>query len=85
LSWKGSAAGVQGYLIERSTNGRTWAVVGRLYTITSGFADASVAPNKTYAYRVRTFNTWGSSVPSPVVRVVTPRAVVVPLVRKKVR
>jgi hypothetical protein len=85
LAWKGGAGGVQGYLVERSTNGRLWTAVGRLYGSGASFADYSVAPNKAYLYRVRSFNTRGSSSPSPFLRVVTPRAVVVPLVRPRKR
>jgi len=84
LAWTPSPAGAQGYTIERSTNGRNWVVVGRLTAGSTGFTDNSVAPSKTYVYRVRANNPWGFSKVSPVARVVTPRAPVQPL-RKKAR
>ena len=82
LAWTPSPAGAQGYTVERSTNGRKWVVVGRLSAGSTGFTDSSVAPGKTFFYRVRAYNAWGLSKVSPVTRVVTPR---VQLLRRKAR
>ena len=79
LAWTPSSSGAQGYIIERSTNGKNWVVVGRVAAGSSGFTDKSVAPGKTYVYRVRAYNPWGFSKVSPVARVATPRVAVQPL------
>jgi hypothetical protein len=84
LAWP-AGAGATGYVVERSMNGKIWTAVGRVYGGSSTFADTSVAPNKTYLYRVRSFNAWGTSAPSPLVRLATPRAAAVPLIRKRIK
>lgn len=83
LAWQPSTGTVQGYVIERSSNGKSWTAVARLYGTATAFTDTSVAPGKSYFYRVRSFNNWGSTSPSPVVRVMTPRAASVPFLRRK--
>jgi Fibronectin type III domain len=84
LTWTPGSSGAQGYTVERSTNGKNWTVVGRASASSLRFTDSSVAPGKTYVYRVRAYNSWGFSKPSPVTRLVTPRAAL-PALRKKLR
>jgi hypothetical protein len=76
LTWQPTSSNAQGYLIARSINGRTWITVGTLGAGSTGFTDTSVGPNKVYYYSVRAFNAWGASPSSQVVRVRTPKAVV---------
>jgi hypothetical protein len=85
LGWQPSPVNAQGYIIERSTNGRTWTAIGKVSAGSTSFADGSVAPLKTYFYRVRAFNPWGSSAASRVTRVTTPRAPSPKVIRKKAR
>jgi len=85
LAWNPSSSSAQGYTVERSTNGRTWVVVGRLSAGSTTFTDSSVAPGKTYVYHVRAYNAWGFSPASPLVRVATLRVPLVKALRKKVR
>jgi len=85
LGWQPSSANAQGYIIERSTNGRTWMAIGKVSAGSTAFADGSVAPVKTYFYRVRAFNAWGSSAASRVTRVTTPRIPPLQHIRKKAR
>ena len=43
LAWTPSSFGAQDYTVERSTNGKSWGVVGRVAAGSSGFTDGSVA------------------------------------------
>ena len=79
LTWTPSPSGAQGYLVERSTNGRSWKAVRRLSAGSTGFTDGSVSPGKTYVYRVRAYNALGLAKASPLARVATPaRCLAVP-------
>jgi hypothetical protein len=84
LTWQGGAPGVDGYIVERSTNGRTWTPIARIGGNVEGFTDTSVTPNRTYSYRVRAFNAWGASAASGVLRVTTPRATAAPMIRRRI-
>jgi hypothetical protein len=89
LSWKpgpgAAAAAAAGYVVERSSNGKTWTTVGRVASGTSRFVDTTVGPLKTYFYRVRATNLRGVSAPSRVVKLTTPRAPLAHPARKKAR
>jgi hypothetical protein len=86
LFWLPSGPGTQGYTVERSTNGRRWTAVGILSgSGSTSFADRSVGPGKTYLYRVRASSALGSSPPSLVKRVATPRAAPAARIRTRVR
>ena len=85
LSWDPGSPGAEGFLVERSANGKTWTVVGHAGAGPGGFADASVKPGKTYFYRVRAANPWGLSAASRVIRVATPRVPPPLAIRKKAR
>jgi hypothetical protein len=83
LGWQPSS-GAQGYQIERTSNGRTWTVVGRVNGDGScTFTDSSVGPLKTYAYRIRAFNAYGFGPVSRSTRVVTPRISAIRPLKKK--
>ncbi len=84
LGWTASTSPATYYQVERSLNGKKWAVVGQVAAPTTSFSDTSVAPNRTYFYRVRAVNPYGVSPADRSVRVTTPRQVVV-LMRRKVR
>jgi hypothetical protein len=83
LSWQPTSINTQDYMIARSTNGKKWVTVGAVGAGTNSFTDASVGANKLYYYSVRADNTWGVSPSSPVVRVRTPKVVVIRKVARK--
>ncbi|PWK13977.1 PBP1A family penicillin-binding protein [Tumebacillus permanentifrigoris] len=65
INW-GSASGAQSYVVERSTNGSTWAQVGSA-TDTS-YTDSTAEANQKYYYRVRSVSADGTtSTPSQTV------------------
>jgi large repetitive protein len=76
LSWRDNTFNEDGYLIERAT-GQNWVQVGTIgpgygpYTLS--FTDTTVQPNKSYNYRVRSFNVIGTSPYSTTVSVKTPK------------
>jgi hypothetical protein len=75
LIWQPSA-NAKGYLVQRSTNGKTWTAVGNFSGGAASFVDTSVGANRIYYYRVRA---WNSSTVSPfgaIFHVKTPKAVV---------
>ncbi|QEH37700.1 Fibronectin type III domain protein [Aquisphaera giovannonii] len=84
LTWTPSTSPVSGYQVERSTNGKRWTVVGQVSAPTTDFADATVAANRAYTYRIRAVNPYGLSPASRTLRVTTPRQVV-HLMRRKWR
>ena len=72
LSWTGSA-GVDGYKLERSTNGTDYAQVATTAAGTTSFNDsAGLTAGTTYSYRVRATSSRGDSAPSNVVTAATP-------------
>ncbi|MAT42221.1 MAG: hypothetical protein CL609_07765 [Anaerolineaceae bacterium] len=56
LSWSG-ASGAEGYKIERSENGSNWTQIDTTTSDLTTYADIGLAPNTTYWYRVRAYNT----------------------------
>ncbi|MDB5294023.1 MAG: repeat-containing protein, partial [Phycisphaerales bacterium] len=52
VTWADAADNETGYLVERSTDGVTFAAVGQTEANLSGFIDATAAEATTYAYRV---------------------------------
>lgn len=67
LSWTDNANNEQGFVIERSTNGGTWAAItGTLAANTVSYNDATISPNTTYSYRVQAVNGGGSAVSNEV-------------------
>ena len=60
LSWSGSI-GAEGYKIERSENGTSWAQIDTMTADQTTYADIGLAPNTTYWYHVRAYNADGNS------------------------
>jgi hypothetical protein len=61
LSWKDTAENETGSLVQRSTNGTNWTVIGTVAENANTFTDASVAMSDSYYYRVRGTNDVGVS------------------------
>ena len=59
LSWTPGGASHEGFLIERSTDGVTFILVGA--TAESSYTVESLAPGTTYTFRVRAYNVTGKS------------------------
>ncbi|MEM1945784.1 MAG: fibronectin type III domain-containing protein [Candidatus Caldarchaeum sp.] len=55
LSWRDNSVGEDGFVIERSEDGKVFSAIGRTAPNAISFADASVEREKTYLYRVRAF------------------------------
>ena len=53
-----------GYVVERSTNGVTYAEIGRVARGTLAYKDANLPIHRTYYYRARAFNAAGPGTPS---------------------
>ncbi len=74
LAWQDNSTNETGFIIERSSNGgKSWSQVGQIGTDITTFTDTSVSARKTYLYRVRAFNSGGTSAASNVIKVATPR------------
>jgi hypothetical protein len=61
VNWSAASTNQSGFLIERSTNGGAWTVVGAVAANVSFFDDMRAARGKTYAYRVAAYNAVGVS------------------------
>lgn len=61
LTWVDNASDEQGFWIERSTAGGAYTRIATAGPDTRSYVDATVKPNKTYAYRVAAFNAAGAS------------------------
>jgi subtilase family serine protease len=61
VTWSAGSTGQSGFLIERSTNGGAWTVVGAVAANVSFFDDMRAASGNTYAYRVAAYNGVGAS------------------------
>ncbi len=74
LAWTSANGIVQGYRLERSLDGTTFAVLTTMPANVIAFSDTTVSPNTTYWYRVFAFNAAGDSPASNVVSVTTTAA-----------
>ncbi len=74
LGWTDNATNESGYTVERSVDGLTFQEVASLGGDATSFPDVSVLPATSYAYRVRAFNSAGTSAYSATVSVTTPDA-----------
>jgi hypothetical protein len=70
LSWQDNAANESGYKIERSTDGKTFYVVGGGGTNTTFYRDTNLTAGRRYYYRVFALNAAGKSAYSNVVSAV---------------
>lgn len=53
VTWTGSGDPMLGYLVERSLDNHTWAIVGFTAAATTTYEDAKLNPNTAYSYRVK--------------------------------
>jgi hypothetical protein len=60
LVWKDDFRNERGYIIERS-DGREFAEIARVDADTCSFSDTRLSPSTTYTYRVRAYNSLGTS------------------------
>lgn len=71
LTWTDQSGTEDGFRIERSTDGVSYATVGTVAAGVTFFEDALLEGSKGYSYRVFAFNLGGDSAPSNVVKVTT--------------
>jgi hypothetical protein len=72
LAWRSNSTNLSGFLIQRSTDGKTWTLIGRVGAGITTYSDTKVLAGKTYFYRVFAYNRLGESPASNVARVITP-------------
>jgi len=73
LAWTDNASNEQGFRIQRSLNGTSWAEIGTAGPNVVAYSDSGLSANTTYYYRVLAYNAVGDSPYSNVVRRKTPR------------
>jgi hypothetical protein len=75
LRWQDNAGNEDGFRIERCAGAgcTAFAQVGVAARDATSFVDGGLTRNRTYTYRVRAFNAAGSSAPSNIATVTTPR------------
>jgi len=61
LTWRDNANNEQGFVIERSMNGRTWTKIATTTANVRTYIDNGLTRNTTYWYRVQAFNQVGAS------------------------
>lgn len=71
LTWTDNANNESGTQVERSTDGATFTLIASPGTNTTSYFDTGLSANNTYYYRVRAFNTAGSSAYSNITQVTT--------------
>jgi len=74
LTWNDNAADENGYVIQRSVNGGSYADRASLPANTTQYTDAGLSGDTAYSYRVRAYNSAGSSGYSNAASVRTPSA-----------
>ena len=75
LSWYDNSNNEDGFTIERSTDNNTFTEVIKTYANVTSFRDNFLLENKTYYFRVKAFNPFGSSTYSPLAIITTPTIV----------
>ncbi|MHA3770035.1 Ig-like domain-containing protein [Verrucomicrobiota bacterium sgz303538] len=73
LTWSDNSNNETGFYIERSTDGVKFSQIASVGANIRSYANTGVGPNKNYYYRVRAFNSAGTSPYSNVANVTTPR------------
>ncbi|MEN3047367.1 MAG: fibronectin type III domain-containing protein [Candidatus Caldarchaeales archaeon] len=63
LAWQDNSANEEGFIVERSEDGRTFSAIGRTGQNAASYTDGTVRGERTYYYRVRAFR--GNSVSRP--------------------
>ena len=61
LSWTDNSSNEDGFEIERGIDGGTWAQIATVGPDVTNYDDSGLAENTTYSYRVRAYNTNGTS------------------------
>jgi aqualysin 1 len=61
LVWAHSLVDADGFRIERRENGGAWTILGSVAGSSASYSDRTVSTGGTYTYRVRAFNSAGSS------------------------
>src|SRR5205823_514516 len=61
LAWRDNSSNEDGFVIERSTNGSTFTVINVTAPKVTTYSAAGLQPNTRYYFRVRAFNSIGSS------------------------
>jgi len=61
LTWADNSGNEDGFAIERSTDGTSFAQVSTVGANTTGFSDSKLSASTTYYYRARAFNSAGNS------------------------
>jgi len=64
LAWANDSDNVQGYKVERSTDGATFTQIAALSSYTASYQATGLSPLTTYTFRVRASNAAGDSAPS---------------------
>jgi hypothetical protein len=75
VRWNNNASNDSGFIIERSTNGVTWTMVGAVGANVTFFDDTSASHSSSYLYRVAAYNGYGDSAFSAATASVKPAAV----------
>jgi alpha-tubulin suppressor-like RCC1 family protein len=73
LTWADRSSNEQGFRIERKIGSAAWVEIAQVGANTTSFASTGLMPNTTYRYRVRAFNTGGTSAYATSTAVKTPR------------
>jgi hypothetical protein len=73
LTWTDLSSNEDGFIIERTSAGSSWAEIARVGSNLTAYADVGLQPNTTYTYRVSAFNAGGSSAPSVSASAQTPQ------------
>lgn len=61
LTWAHAEGDADGFRIERSDNSAAWTILGSVAASSLSYSDRTVSAGGTYTYRVRAFNSAGSS------------------------
>lgn len=78
VMWQDTNSTETGYLIERSTDGVNFSVIGSAPTDAESYEDGGLIPGTAYAYRLRTFSTTQVVYTEPASTVTVPNAPAVP-------
>ncbi len=75
LAWTDNSTGEDGFAVERSLSaGGPWIVAGYTAANSPAFLDTELRSKTTYYYRVTALGTNGTSLPSNILKIVTPSA-----------
>ena len=66
LTWTDNSSNETGFKVDRSTDGITFSEIGSVGANVTSVANTGLQKNRTYDYRVRSYNNAGSSAPSNV-------------------